>query len=138
MQCVRTILSVACPALQYFSTLSHKWHSSQKKVTEHKICILIFSTTFVWNISHSKKNWATYDQNCIGLHVNYLVFLSDFNRTWSFCNRFLKNNQISNFMEICLVGTELFHEDRWVDGHMHMTKLIVAFWNFANTPNNWK
>jgi hypothetical protein len=26
--------------------------------------ILIFSTTFVWNISHSKKNWARYDQKC--------------------------------------------------------------------------
>jgi hypothetical protein len=27
-----------------------------KKVTEHKMCVLIFSTTFVRNISHSKKN----------------------------------------------------------------------------------
>jgi len=34
-----------------------------EKVTEHKTCVLIFSTTFVWNISHSKKKWARYDQN---------------------------------------------------------------------------
>jgi len=27
----------------------------KKKITEHKICVLIFSTTFVQNISHSKK-----------------------------------------------------------------------------------
>jgi len=27
----------------------------EKKVTGHKMCVLIFSTTFVWNISHSKK-----------------------------------------------------------------------------------
>ena len=33
----------------------------KKKVTEHDMCVLIFSTTFVWNIFHSKKNWATYD-----------------------------------------------------------------------------
>jgi hypothetical protein len=39
-------------------------------------------------------------------------------------------------MKICLVGAELFHEDRWVDGRMHMMKIIVAFWNFVNTPNN--
>jgi len=27
----------------------------KKKVIEHKICVFIFSTTFVWNISNSKK-----------------------------------------------------------------------------------
>ena len=27
----------------------------RKKVTEHKMCVLIFYTAFVWNISHSKK-----------------------------------------------------------------------------------
>jgi len=36
--------------------------------------------------------------------------------------------QISNFIEICPVRAELFHADRWTD----MTKLIVAFRNFAN------
>ena len=30
------------------------WFSRDKKVTEHKMCVSIFSTTFVWNISHSK------------------------------------------------------------------------------------
>jgi hypothetical protein len=29
------------------------------------VWVLIFSTTFVWNISHSNKNWARYDQKCI-------------------------------------------------------------------------
>ena len=46
-----------------------KWNLNfsreRKKVTEHKTCVLIFSTTFVWNISHSKENWARYDQKCI-------------------------------------------------------------------------
>ena len=50
-----------------FSTLSHKRHDLSTNVTEHKMRVLIFCTTFVWNISHSKKNWARYDQKCISV-----------------------------------------------------------------------
>jgi hypothetical protein len=32
---------------QAFSTLSHKRHDFRKKITEDKICVLIFSTAFV-------------------------------------------------------------------------------------------
>jgi hypothetical protein len=47
MQCACAILpSVACPDLQYFSTLSHKRYDFRKKNTEHNMYVLIFSTTF--------------------------------------------------------------------------------------------
>jgi len=65
----------------------------------------------------------------VGLHVKYPLFLSDFNEL-NFLDRFSKNRKISDFMIICPVGAELFHVDRWTD----MTKLIVAFCNFANVP----
>jgi len=42
-----TISTVACLALPYFSTLSQKDTIPVQGVTEHKICVLIFSTTFV-------------------------------------------------------------------------------------------
>ena len=36
-----------------------------KEVIENKMYDLIFSTTFVWNISHSETNLARYDQKCV-------------------------------------------------------------------------
>ena len=48
-------LFVACPALTYFSTLSHKRHDFRGwGVTEYKTCVLIFSVTFAGNISRTK------------------------------------------------------------------------------------
>jgi len=35
-----------------------------KKLLNIKMCFLIFSTTFVWNISHPKKKWARYNHKC--------------------------------------------------------------------------
>ena len=35
-----------------------------KNVIEHKTCVLIFSTTFIWNISHSKMNSRRYCHKC--------------------------------------------------------------------------
>jgi hypothetical protein len=43
----------------YFSTLSHKRHNFEKTIL-NIMCVLIFFTTFVWNISHSKKNFVRY------------------------------------------------------------------------------
>ena len=48
MRMRRSILpSVASAPVQYYPTLSHKRQGFREKVTEHKMCLLIFSTTFV-------------------------------------------------------------------------------------------
>jgi hypothetical protein len=59
-----TIFSAASLAPSHFLMLSHKWHDFRKKVTEHKMCVLISSTTFIQNISHSKNNLARYCYIC--------------------------------------------------------------------------
>jgi hypothetical protein len=71
--------------------------------------------------------------------------LSDRNETWIFSTDFQKNTQISNFTKICPMGAELFHADwrtdgrtdRQIDIRTDMTKLTVAFRNFAKVPCNW-
>jgi len=88
MQCARAILSsVACPTLQYFSTLSHKRHDLGEKVIEHKTCVLIFSTaTFIILRSTQQDIFI----NVHSLHVKYPFSVSDFNGTWIFSTHFRK------------------------------------------------
>jgi hypothetical protein len=72
--------SVACPAIQYFFHItSQTVRISKKKVTGHKMCVLIFSTTFVWNISHFEKNSTWYHHKCTytGLSAPCTVPYSD-------------------------------------------------------------
>jgi hypothetical protein len=47
---------------------------------------------------------------------------------------FEKNTQLSNFMKIRQVGTQLFHADGRKDGQTEMTKLVVVFRNFLQAP----
>jgi hypothetical protein len=69
----------------------------------------------------------------ISLHAKYMSFLSDFNEILIFSIVLKKNAQISNFMKIRPVGAELLHAEKTVI--RNMTKLIVAFRNFAKAPN---
>jgi len=48
--------SVACRAVPCFSTLSHQRHDVLKQFIERKMCVVIFSVTFVSSISHSTVN----------------------------------------------------------------------------------
>jgi len=75
--------------------------------------------------------WVRYDQKSmyIGLHVKYLLFLSDFNEIW-ISDRFWKNKHISNVMKIHPVAAKLFH----MDGQTDMMKLTVTFRNFVHVP----
>ena len=55
-----TLLSVGCLAVPYFCKLSPKRRDFRKTIIENKMLILIFSTKFVQNISHSSKLLARY------------------------------------------------------------------------------
>ena len=70
----------------------------------------------------------------ISLHVNYQLFLSDFNEIRIFSIDFQKKSKISNLTKIHPVGAKLFHEDRQAGRQADMAKLILAFRNFAKAP----
>jgi hypothetical protein len=107
----------------------------KKKVIEHNMCVLIFSTTSVWNISHSKKNCTRYDQKCMLVFIyrtryfNLILIKLEF--SWQIFKRYsntkFHKNPFSESRVIYSVQT-----DGWTD----MMKLTVNFRNFANTPTN--
>jgi hypothetical protein len=49
-----------------------------RKNSEHKMCVLIFSTTFVWNIFYSKKKERVMVKYKLVFMQQYLLFLTDF------------------------------------------------------------
>jgi len=118
------------PTLKYFFTLSHKQHDLKKKVLNKKMCVLIFYTTFVWNLIILSRNKQCMIQNIPWRQVKYPLFSYNFNETWIFLTDFKKILKYQFSWKS--VQWELrcsMQTDRWTD----MMKLIVAFHYFANT-----
>jgi hypothetical protein len=55
---------VSCLGFPYFSALSHRRHAFRKKTVTDIKCVLVFFTTFVWKISHTRKNSTRYCYIC--------------------------------------------------------------------------
>jgi len=108
--------SVSCPALSYFSTLSHKRHDFGEKVIQHKICVWIFSTTFVWNISHSKKSWARYNHECILVFILSMGFSFQILMKLEFSGHIFKKCPNFKFQENPCGGSQVVHADGWTSG----------------------
>jgi len=51
-----------------------------------------------------------------------------------FSRKIFEKHQIPNFTKIHPVGAQFLHASGWTDGQTDMTKLMVAFRNFANEP----
>ena len=102
-----------------------------------KMCVLTFFTTFVWNISHSKKNLA---RNSINVRrssrqVTIVIVRIQWNLNFFFtCFEKILKYKISwksiQWELSCFM---------WMDGHTDIMKVIVAFCSFINMPKNeWK
>ena len=92
------LLSVACPALQHFCTLSYKRYDFRKKKKLLDIkCLFRFSLQLLSGTFFILRVERDVNKNVFGLHVKYTLFLSDFNEICFFDN-FSKITHI-NFRE---------------------------------------
>jgi len=107
--------------IRFLDTVSTKTRFLEK-VTEFKMCVLIFPTAFVGNISHSKKNSAKYYQKCIQVFMKNtrLFSLTDF-------SKILKYQILwkSVYWEPCCFTWTDIRMDRRTDRQTDMTKLTV-------------
>ena len=107
--------------------------SKKKELNENKMCVLIFFTTFVRNISDSKKKWVRFDEKCI-LTVMWSIRYS--------CSILMKLEFSQKIFRKILKYQISWKSIQWkpssmrTDGQTDRTKLLVTFRNFANAPKN--
>jgi hypothetical protein len=123
----RIMSSVACPALPYFSSLSHKRHDFRKRLLNTKY-VFWFSLPYLSeSFCHSKKNSARYCHKCKKASYKVPVILITLFRQIfeKFSNTKFHENPSSGSRVPC---------GRSYGRGTDMTKLIVVCCNFANVP----
>jgi hypothetical protein len=114
---MRHIVICALPrSTRYFPTLSHKRYDFRKKVTEHKICVLILFTIFSETFLILRRTEQDMIRNLYRSSCKVPVILVRFYWNFNFHDRFSENTQIQNFMKFRPLGAELFHADGRTDG----------------------
>jgi hypothetical protein len=138
MQSACDILSsVACLAVPYFSTLSHKRHDFQKKVTEHKMCVFWFSLQLLYETFFILRRTQ---QEVIKVHcssckvpVNCCQILMKLESSWHIFEKYSNIKFHKNLSS----GNGVVPWGR-TDRQANM-KQIIVFRNFVNAPKHeWK
>jgi len=105
------------------------------KVIEHKMRDLIFSTTSVRKISHSKKKWVRYYQKCIlvslsSIHYSGLILMKLVLLRYIF-----EKYSNTKFHKNPFSGSRVVSRGQ-TGGQTDMTKIVVTCCNLTNTPKN--
>jgi hypothetical protein len=108
------LLPVACLSVQYFSTLSHKWHDFQIEFWNIK-CVVSLSLQLSFQTFPIVRRTERDIINVYRSSCKVPFILARFYCNLNFLYRFSKITKISNFMKISPVGAELLHVDRQMD-----------------------
>jgi hypothetical protein len=135
MRIPRFILwSVACSALLYFSTLSHTLHELLKKLKSIKYVFVIFSTTFVWNVSHPRKKWTRYDHMYTDLHVKCSLYRMI---KKSLCIWWLQSRKLQVMFTVPRQSPDIYwHADLYIQRPTLRPSVILNS-NYVITESDW-
>jgi len=136
MQCACALLYCHLwPAALYniFSTLSHKRKYFRKKVNESRTFVLIFSTNFIWNMSHSEKNSARYDRKCILVFMWRTRYSGPMLMNLEFYQQICEKYSNVKCHDNLSSGSRILPSEQ-TDGWPDMKMPIADFHNFANAP----
>jgi len=96
------------PLYKVSPTLSPKRHDFGKKVSDHKMRVSSFSTTFVWDVFHSKKKWARYDHKCISVFMYSTGYSGQILMKLEFCRQISTKHSDIKFLENPSGGSRFF------------------------------
>ena len=123
---------MVCLAVPCFPHIISKTGWFSGKVIEHKMCVLILTATFVWNISHSKKYSVKYYHKCENFLMENTRYFCLILRKLEFSRHVFEKYSNMNFYENPSSESQVA-PCGLTDRQTHVTKLIVALRNVANT-----
>ena len=104
-----------------------------EKVTEHKMYVLIFTTTFTRNFSHCKKKWMRYCHECENVFMQSTRYSSRILMKLEFSRQIFERSVNIKIHQIPSSGSCSMQANRRTDGHEEANSRLR---NFANASNN--
>jgi len=111
----------------------------EKKITEHKMCVLIISTVLSELFLFSKSNIARFDHKCLLVLRPSTRYSCQYLMKFELSRKIFQKYSNIRFHENPSSGSRVVpnrQTDRRTDGRADMNKLIVASRNFANAPKS--
>jgi len=133
--CATLHCHVACLALPYVFTLSHKRYDfpGKKKLLDIK-CVLIFYTYLGWKISHYKKNSAKYCHKCTKVFTYSSGYSYRISIKLPFYGKTFEKYSNIKFHDNPSSGSRFVPCGRKQDRHGAANSLFYR--NFVNVPRN--
>jgi hypothetical protein len=102
----------------------------RKQVMKHETYVLIFSTTFVLDVSYSEKNRARYDQNCAAVFILSTCYSCQILMNLEFSWQIFEKYSNVNFHENPISGSRVVPSglaDRQTDRHNEASSRFSQF-----------